>query len=1377
MTDRDPPEIRTDIDTEAPAAGETELRRADTGVPSPDEPASDTARLLELPNGEPVDHFKILRRVGRGGMGEVYLARDTRLGRRVAIKVLAPAALGSRDGEQRFLFEAQSTARFSHPHIVTVHHVGEHAGRPYLAMEYLEGETLRARLDRERLGTRAAVRYGLAIADALREAHRHGLLHRDLKPGNVMIPSDGRLRVVDFGLAKRVDAQRASGDVFALDDADLDDPAGPDRGFQTVGRKARGTPYYMAPEQWTEEQLTPATDVWALGLLLHEMLAGRHPFAGMTALQVAHEVTQDAPMPPLREGAAPRDLRELVARCLDKDPAARPTTEELVPALEELLGQASRRPPSDASPYRGLLPFGEAHAELFFGRDVEIASALERLRGAPVLPVVGPSGVGKSSFVAAGLIPRLREQARWRVLQLRPGARPFRALAARLITGEVRFASAGGSMAPHSHSPGSLAGTVTQVPHETLDAAERELTDALAVSPGNLALRLLALADEESEPGDPAHVLLFVDQLEELFTLVDDPAVQEAFLEAVCRAADDPDGPLRVVFTIREDFLGRLAPVPAARAALAGVTVLGTPDEDQLVEALRRPAALVGYAFDDDALPREMAAEVHGEAAALPLLQFAGRTLWDRRDREAHRLSRAVYQDMGGVAGCLARHADGLVDGLAPDQVRAARSLLLRLVTPQGTRRVTPRSRLLEGLGDGAPEVLDLLVRERLVLARRARSSGADEAQLELVHEALVQSWRRLARWIEESREELAFLAQIEQAADLWVARGCRDEEVWRGEPLAEASSHLAGFEVEVPADVRRFVAAGERLQQAARSRRMGWSVAAVVGIIALLTGGAALIQHLTSPARLCGQAEERLAGTWDDDRRAQLTGAFLASGSPHAEGSADRVTAILDDYAARWAETFTEACEATHVHGEQSEAMLDRRMTCLDRRRSMLQAQVDLLTADVDEAVVDRAAQAAYSLPSLARCSDLDALAAALPPPEDPVVRARVEELQGQLDQIRALDHTGRYRDAYELIQPLAGEVRAVGHPPTTADALYRLGVLQRRVGELDAAERTLTECARIAAEAGYDELMASAVNALAIVSGSDRRNWEVGIAWYRAAQIANARAGNDPADLALLHNHMGVMLCSRGELDAALEHYEEALELGQQGLGELHPKLADYHNNIGVWYARQGRFEEAMPHFERSAEITEATVGPGHPDMGNHYNNLGLVAKNIGDHEGALELLQRSAVHREATLGEDHTQTAVSYNNLGELLLEMGDHEAAQPYFERTIEIETRVFGPEYPALGYPLNGLAECHLRDGRPADGIPLIEQAIANRQRVGADEAEIGESRFVLAQIRWALGERAEATRQAELARASWAGKAGWEDELALLRRWETEREP
>jgi WD40 repeat protein/serine/threonine protein kinase len=791
----------------AAVGDESLLQRAEADVSISDFEVTRPPPIGTFARGDMIAHYRVMRLIGRGAMGEVYVARDTQLGRKVALKVVAPALVKSARTMQRFLFEARATARFNHPNIVTIHAVGEHHGRPYVALEYVEGENLKERIERERPGLAEALRIALAVAEALVEAHGHGIFHRDLKPANVVIGSDGRVRVVDFGLAKAMHGE--------------DDPAA-----QLVSSSGFiiGTPRYMAPEQWRSADCSGAADVWAIGVILFELCAGRRPYETESAVDMLHLVTAAEAAPALsRFVAVPRRVEKLVASCLAKDPAARPSAEALASALRELVGPS--RAGGDESPFRGLLPFTEQHASSFFGRDAEIAAFLERLRLSPVMPVVGPSGAGKSSFVQAGVVPRLREQEGWVVLALRPGTRPFETLAARLERGEQGPSS--------SIDSGQLPGPMQ------IEARARSLREG----PRRLAMDLRDRAE-----ADDAKVLLFVDQLEELFTLVSDPEVQRRFLEAILGAADDVDDPVRVVVTIRHDFIDRLATgLP--------LTVLRAPDGEALAKILREPVERLGYRYEDDALVDQMISAVQGEPACLPLLQFAASLLWERRDDERQLLSRAAYEAMGGVGGALARHADSLLEAMTPEQQEITRTLSLRLVTPQRTRRVVPRSRALEGLGASGAQALAQLTEARLVTVSKRR--GGDP-MLELAHESLVHTWRTLAQWIEHEGDELRIMAETAQAAELWDSRGRRAEELWRGEALRDAERWLSRSRASIPETVLAFVTASRAAERAlVRRRRMGL-VAIIAALAAIATGALIAAIVIAEEERNAQRAQQR---------------------------------------------------------------------------------------------------------------------------------------------------------------------------------------------------------------------------------------------------------------------------------------------------------------------------------------------------------------------------------------------------------------------------------------------------------------------------------------------------------------------------------------
>ena len=818
-----------------------------------------------------IDGFRILRKLGQGGMGAVYLGRDQKLGRKVALKLLRPETMGSKEAVERFLFEARTTARFNHPHIVTIYAVGEHQERPYVALEFLEGQTLRERAQTDRLGLKGTLRVGLAIADALAEAHRHGILHRDLKPENVMIPRDGRLRVVDFGLAKRVaGVSLATSDPGTSGNAPVDATTQLPDNFQTGNDGVRGTPLYMAPEQWSSAPLTPATDVWSLGLMTYELLAGEHPCAGQDKLQICYRVCDThEPMPPLVADVPPV-LRDIIARCLVKDPLARPNLEEIREVFEYVLADDRPHLAEERSPFPGLLPLDERYSEQFFGRETETNAFLERMREVPVLPVVGPSGAGKSSFVLAGVVPRLREHGRWIVLRLRPGRSPIRALAARLLSG-AESSRASSNRTPWSDSGASTAGdpaSSSNLAGRDLDAAEAELADELATSPAALGLRLTEIAERER-----AWVLLFVDQLEELRTLCEDEVQRRTFMDALCLSADDADIPVRTVFTLRDDFLGRLAEGPVARDTLSRVTVLRTPGPEALGEILRGVAGSVRYTFDDETLVDRIVGDVRGEQAALPLIQFAGQALWRRRNRTKRLLQIDAYEDMGRVAGALALHTDEVLAGLPPPQLRLAKAILVRLVSPEGTRQVLPRSQLLDGLDPEADELADRLIRERVLLVRRGGAS-TDEPEVELVHESLIASWERLARWLEESRDELTFLHEVGQAASLWERRGRRPDELWREDALADALRRLLRCNSTPPDTVRDFLDAGQTRERA-HIRRRNTLVAASFALLIALAVSLAMLALYAMDARKQAQEGEKEA----QQRRAEA----LAEGAQSA--------------------------------------------------------------------------------------------------------------------------------------------------------------------------------------------------------------------------------------------------------------------------------------------------------------------------------------------------------------------------------------------------------------------------------------------------------------------------------------------------------------
>jgi WD40 repeat protein/tRNA A-37 threonylcarbamoyl transferase component Bud32 len=468
----------------------------------------------------------------------------------------------------------------------------------------------------------------------------------------------------------------------------------------------------------------------------------------------------------------------------------------------------------EASPYLGLSSFGPGDGARFFGREREAETLVNRVRTSSLVTVVGPSGAGKSSLVHAGMVPSL--PSGWRTVSLRPGYAPMLSLDAALAR---------------------------------LDGDRVSLRD----DPEAFAARLVALAGR-------GVLVLIVDQLEEMFTLCTSEAERTAFAAALTGAARSAEFPVRVVMTLRDDFLIRAEGQAALRARLApSMQLVTTPPVEQLERILVEPARRAGYEFEDHALPTEMAAEVAGQAGALPLLSFTAAKLWELRDRHFKQLGRKAYRAMGGVGGALAQHAEAMLARLRPDEQRLVRAAFRHLVTSEGTRAVLSRAELSQALGGGpADAVIEKLIDARLLVVSE---SEAHEQRLEVAHEALLGAWPRLVDWRREDAEGARLRDQLRAAARQWQERGRPRGLLWRDEALAELQLWRSRHGGGLTATDEAFAQAS--LDDASRARRR--RRAALAG--AFLVLGA----FITGLGTLYHQSQARLAEQYEDTGRKEL--------------------------------------------------------------------------------------------------------------------------------------------------------------------------------------------------------------------------------------------------------------------------------------------------------------------------------------------------------------------------------------------------------------------------------------------------------------------------------------------------------------------------
>ncbi|HSB85192.1 MAG TPA: hypothetical protein VLD86_02730, partial [Ilumatobacteraceae bacterium] len=598
-----------------------------------------------------------------------------------------------------------------------------------------------------------------------------------------------------------------------------------------------------------------ASDVYSLGVLIHELFSGMAP-------------PIDADLPTFDSPAA-----AVVARATNIDPQRRhASVEELAGDLRQrLVGRVDTSAVfvPTRNPYRGLAAFEQADAADFFGRERATAEMIAVLTEQPLVLVVGPSGIGKSSAVKAGLLPALACGAiagseSWLVTEMVPGRSPLGQLAA---------------------------------------ALGRVATDALPDIVGDLLAATRSLDDIVAGVAPSNVVVLVIDQLEELFTETTDDRERRAFLQMLVDVANETRGAVRILATMRADFFDRPLAYPGFADAIKERTVvLGAMTVPELAEAVSRPAAGVGIEVDP-ALVDRLTSDAALQPGSLPLLQHVMADLFARRT--SNTIGIGAYLESGGLTGAIGRQADAIYEGLDHQHQDVARRLFLRLVNVsdegEDTRRRARRTEL-EQTGIAAEDldvVLDAFGGQRLLTFDRDQSSRTPT--VEVAHEALLSEWDRLKGWIDDAREDLLTRRRLELATNEWINAGCDASFLIVGGRLELAETWAERSRFELSNDERRFLATSrhkvERDRKVrSRRRRLVVTVLAVVAVAAMVMASIVFVQRRRSDRQAAATRSAELAGLAtlaidEDPERAILLG--LAAMRSSEKPSADLLSAL----------------------------------------------------------------------------------------------------------------------------------------------------------------------------------------------------------------------------------------------------------------------------------------------------------------------------------------------------------------------------------------------------------------------------------------------------------------------------------------------------
>jgi len=806
-------------------------------------------------SGRNIKGYQLQERIGTGGFGAVYRAEQSTIGREVAMKIILPHFANHPDFIRRFETEAQLVARLEHLHIVPLYDYWRDPDGAYLVMRWLRGGSLRDVLTEKPFEFEAAALLLDQITAALAVAHRNDVIHCDIKPGNILLDEDGNAYLTDFGIAK-----------------DVSSP-----GLAEVGAIV-GSPDYLAPEQASNEPVTPRTDIYSLGVVLYELLVGQHPFPTLNVVERLYSQLND-PLPAIT--SLPEDVREsvntVIQKATAKNPGNRyPDAMSLSAAFREAI---QMRPPQNLvetltqreQDILSRIIAGQSNRQIADAlvvtvgtvkwyvnqifRKLNVRSRVQAIVRARELNLIVTSGDSASPLAQVPAMPTedFRPENPYKGLRAFQSAdyQDFygrETLTEKLLErlGEKgEFARFLAVVGPSGSGKSSLikAGLIPALWRGALPGSEKWFVvemlpgshplDELEVALTRIAANQVSHLNEHLRrdkrglvrsagfilPDDGSELVVVIDQFEEVFTLVAHEAERVHFLDLLHTAVTETRSRVRVVVTLRADFYDRPLHYPAfgelVRSRMETILPLSA---EELERAITRPAECAGVTFEPG-LVAKMIGEVNYQPGALPLLQYALTELFEQR--QGRLLTHESYQAIGGTVGALAKRADELYDGLNEQGRENARQMFLRLVTlgegVEDTRRRVARSELLAITDDSdlMDDVVDIFAAYRLLSLDHDPATRSPT--VELAHEAILREWERLRRWLTESRDEIKLQRQLAAMAADWREAHQDASFLARGSRLEQFETWAADTKLVLTGKEREYLDASlaERSRQA----------------------------------------------------------------------------------------------------------------------------------------------------------------------------------------------------------------------------------------------------------------------------------------------------------------------------------------------------------------------------------------------------------------------------------------------------------------------------------------------------------------------------------------------------------------------------------
>ncbi len=474
-----------------------------------------------------------------------------------------------------------------------------------------------------------------------------------------------------------------------------------------------------------------------------------------------------------------------------------------------------------------------------------------------------------------------------------------------------------------------------------------------------------------------------------------------------------------------------------------------------------------------------------------------------------------------------------------------------------------------------------------------------------------------------------------------------------------------------------------------------------------------------------CGAGEARMEEVWSPTRADALRASFQDVGAAFAADSADAVVAQLDDYARLWTRTHRKACEATHVRREQSDHVLDLRMSCLSRHLRALESTAETLL-DANESIVRNAPQAVTRLPSLEVCDDVESLDTWARPPEDPTLAATVQDLRERIAGLSAKERLSpKQRGNGDDVAAVLEEAERTEYGPVIAEARFLSARFSVADGDPAEAVKHLEETVYAALASDHDQVLAMALTQLVQSSGILLSRYDEGLRWSRQAEAAIDRLGGEGPDAANFHAVMCKFLADKGDTAEALPHCHRNVELYERLYGDESISAAHAHEALGIAFFYANDDEKALAQFERARAQFSAAVGETHPDLARIANSLAAVCYRTQGAKPCVGKFEDAVQRASAAYGEQHVMTADFRNNLAQIQVDAGELDASRRNAEQALVARRAKTGNDHPGVAASLRILGQIDQAEGKLADARTKLGEALEiARQTRGQEHRDV-----------------------------------------------------